>query len=176
MKKKLLVGVSGSIAAHKTTRLVEELAKDYDVKVVLTKSASKFVSELSLELLSKHKVHVDVFDSYDDRVTHVEDAKEADLVLIVPASANTIGKIANGIADNMLTASVMVAKPNKVVLCPAMNDNMYTNKRVQANLQILKEDGMHIIDPIECTLTSGDIGIGGLAEDKTILEYVKNNI
>lgn len=173
MKKKLLVGVSGSVAAHKSSSIIEELAKDYEVKVVLTESASKFVSKLTLEILSKNHVHVDVFDSFDNRITHVEDADEADLVLIVPASAHTIGKIANGIADNMLTACMTVADPNKVLFCPAMNNNMYRNKRVQANMEVLKADGMTEIEPIECILASGKTGIGGLATTETILAAVE---
>lgn len=174
--KNLLLGISGSIAAHKTTILVEELAKEYNVKVLLTASASKFVSPLSLELLSKNNVHIEVFDSFDQRITHVEDANDADLIVVAPASANTIGKMANGIADNMLTASLMVADPNKVVLCPAMNENMYLNKRVQNNLEVLKSDGVHVIEPIECLLASGDVGIGGLATNQTIIETIKQLI
>lgn len=176
MKKKILLGVSGSVAAHKSTTLVEELAKEYDVKVMLTESASKFVSKLTLEILSKNHVHVDVFDSFDNRITHVEDAEDADLVLIAPASAHTIGKIAHGIADNMLTASMLVADPEKVLFCPAMNDNMYRNKRLQANINILKGDGMTEIEPIECILASGKPGIGGLATNEMILEAVKTKL
>lgn len=176
MKKKLLFGISGSVAAHKTSVLIEELASEYEVKVLITESASKFVSPLTLEILSKNNVHVDVFDSFDNRITHVEDANEADLFVVAPASANTIGKMANGIADNMLTASLMVADPSKVVLCPAMNDKMYLNKRVQANLETLKEDGVHVIEPVECVLASGDIGIGGLATNETIISTIKKLI
>lgn len=176
MKKKLLLGISGSVAAHKTTILVEELAKEYDVKVILTASASKFVSQLTLEILSGNKVHVDVFDSYDNRITHVQDANEADLFVVAPTSANTIGKMANGIADNMLTATLMVADPTKVVLCPAMNDNMYANKRVQSNLAVLKADGVTEIEPIECVLASGDIGVGGLATNQTIIDTIRKLI
>lgn len=172
MKKKLLLGISGSIAAHKTTALVEELAKDYEVKVFITESASKFVSPLALEILSKNNVHKDVFDSFDDRITHVYEAEECDLFLVAPASANTIGKMAGGIADNMLTAALMVADPEKIVICPAMNNNMYYNKRVQNNLRVLKQDGVKIIDPIECTLASGKIGIGGLVPIANIIEYI----
>lgn len=172
MKKKLLFGISGSVAAHKTSVLVEELALKYDVKVLITESASKFVSPLSLEILTKNNVHIDVFDSFDNRITHVEDANEADLFVIAPASANTIGKMANGIADNMLTASLLVADPSKVVLCPAMNDKMYLNKRVQTNLKVLRSDGVHVVEPIECVLASGDTGIGGLATNQTIIEII----
>lgn len=174
--KNLLLGISGSVAAHKTSILVEELAQEYNVKVLLTESASKFVSPLALELLSKNKVHVDVFDSFDNRITHVEDVTDADLIVVAPASANTIGKMANGIADNMLTASLMVADPTKVVLCPAMNDNMYTNRRVQANLQVLKDDGVVVIEPIECLLASGATGIGGLATNQTIIQTIEELI
>lgn len=174
--KKLLLGISGSVAAHKTSILVEQLASVYEVKVVLTDSASKFVSPLALEILSKNNVHIDVFDSFDNRITHVEDANEADLIVVAPASANTIGKMANGIADNMLTALLMVADPTKVVLCPAMNENMYLNKRVQNNIEVLKGDGVHVVEPIECLLASGDIGIGGLATNQTILETIEKLI
>ncbi len=174
--KKILVGVSGSVAAHKLTILVEKLACDYEVKIVLTQSASKFVSQLSLEILSKNKVHIGVFDDYEQKITHVEDTSEADLILIAPASANTIGKVANGIGDNMLCASLLVADPHKVIMCPAMNDKMYTNKRVQANIQTLKEDGVTFIDPIECVLASGDVGIGGLAKNETIISEIKKRL
>lgn len=174
--KNLLLGISGSVAAHKTSILLEALATEYNVKVILTESASKFVSPLALEILSKNNVHIDVFDSFDSRITHVEDANEADLIVVAPASANTIGKMANGIADNMLTATLMVANPQKVVLCPAMNENMYLNKRVQNNIKVLKEDGVNVIEPIECLLASGDIGIGGLASNETIIETIKHLI
>lgn len=174
--KKIIFGISGSVASHKTTILVEQLAKEYEVKVVLTSSASKFVSPLALEILSKNDVHIDVFDSFDKRITHVEDANEADLIVVCPASANTIGKMANGIADNMLTALLMVASPEKVVLCPAMNDKMYTNKRVQANLKILKTDGVHEVEPVECMLASGEIGVGGLAPNSQIISKVNELI
>lgn len=174
MRKKILLGISGSVAAHKIPRLVEKLVESYDVKVVISKNATRFVSVETLEIISSQKVHVSVFDSYDNRVTHVEDAREADLFVIAPASANTIGKLANGIADNMLCASFLVADPSKVVICPAMNDKMYYNKRVQANLKTLKDDGVREIKPIECRLASGDFGIGGLAEDQEIIEVISS--
>ncbi len=172
MKKKLLLGVSGSIAAHKATMLVEQLVEEYEVKVFITESACKFVSPLTLEILSKNDIHQDVFDSFDKRITHVEEAEECDIFLVAPASANTIGKMAGGIADNMLTAALMVADPEKVILCPAMNNNMYSNKRVQHNLQVLKDDGVTIIEPIECRLASGQIGLGGLAKNDQIIEQL----
>lgn len=176
MKKKILLAVCGSIAAHKATSLVEELTSDYQVKVLLTASAEKFVSPLTLEILSKNKVHVDVFDSHDTRITHVEEALEADVVVVAPASANTIAKVAHGISDNMITASLLVADPNKVILCPAMNDNMYRNKRFVANLEILKGDGYTEVPPIECVLASGAIGIGGLATNAQIIDAIRKKI
>ncbi|WOO87139.1 flavoprotein [Mollicutes bacterium LVI A0039] len=176
MKKKILLAVCGSVAAHKTTMLVEELTVEYDVQVVMTKSASKFVSPLTLEILSKKNVHIDVFDSFDHRITHVQDALDADVIVVAPASANSIAKIAHGIADNMLTAMLLVANPNKVLICPAMNDNMYTNKRFQSNLQVLKADGYTEVPPVECMLASGEMGIGGLAPNNHIITRVEEKL
>ncbi len=176
MKKKLLLGISGSIAAHKTTTLVEKLAVDFEVQVFITKSAAQFVSPLTLEILSKNNVYIDVFDSEGTSVTHVKEAEECDLFIVAPASANTIGKMAGGIADNMLTCALMVADPKKVILCPAMNDNMFLNKRVQNNIEVLKQDGVRIIDPIPCLLASGKEGVGGLATNEQIIDVISKEL
>ncbi len=176
MKKKIIIGISGSIAAHKIPLLVEELVKDYDVQVVMTKAACEFVSKTTLEIISKKEVFIEATDGQIGSVNHVEDALNADLIVIMPASANTIGKFQYAIADNMLTAMLTVADPSKVVICPAMNENMYMNKRVKRNIELLKADGVALIEPIECVLASGDVGIGGLATNDTILNYVKERL
>lgn len=174
--KRLLIGVSGSIAAHKATRIVEELSHEYEVHVVLTKSASEFVSPLTLKLLSKNEVYIEVFDGDHDEVTHIELVRNSDLILIAPASANTIGKYAAGIGDNMLTSALFVADPSKVIIAPAMNEKMYLNPIVQRNINTLKEFGVKEIPPVECLLANGDYGLGGLAPLEELKKVIRENI
>ena len=173
MKKTVVVGVSGGIAAYKTCEVVSSLKKlGYNVKVVMTKNATEFVMPLTFETLSNNEVITDMFAEkkrYD--VEHISLAKEADLFLIAPCTANVIGKIASGIADDMLTTTFMASTAKKVI-CPAMNTNMYLNENNLSNLEKLKEDGIVVLEPESGLLACGDIGVGRMIEPKDIVSYI----
>ncbi|MCS7228461.1 MAG: bifunctional phosphopantothenoylcysteine decarboxylase/phosphopantothenate--cysteine ligase CoaBC [Candidatus Kryptonium sp.] len=176
--KKIIVGVTGGISAYKTCYVVRGLKKlGADVKVVMTPSATQFVTPLTFSTLSGNDVIVDMFPTSSHQGTgartwHIDLALWADLMLIAPATANTIAKIANGIADNFLT-SLVLAMRCPVVLAPAMDVDMYLNEITQRNLKSLKELGYLIIDPEEGELASGLVGIGRMAEPEKIIEFVK---
>lgn len=177
--KKIVVGVTGGISAYKTCYVVRGLKKlGADVRVVMTPSATQFVTPLTFSTLSGNEVIVDMFPSStnqgtDIRTWHIELAIWADLMIIAPATANTIAKIAHGIADNFLT-SLVLAMRCPVMLAPAMDVDMYLNEVTQRNLKILKELGYLIIEPEEGELASGLVGIGRMAEPEKIIEFVKN--
>lgn len=171
--KTVVIGVSGGIAVYKTLDVISRLKKlGVNVNVIMTKSATEFVAPLSFQSLSQNYVVCDIFEdpkTWD--VEHISLAKRADVFLIAPATANVIGKIANGIADDMLTTTVMATKA-KVLIAPAMNTNMYENKIVQKNINILKELGYGFVDPESGRLACGDIGKGKLASPETIVDEV----
>lgn len=171
--KTVVIGVSGGIAVYKTLDVISRLKKlGVNVNVIMTKSATEFVAPLSFQSLSQNYVVCDIFEdpkTWD--VEHISLAKRADVFLIAPATANVIGKIANGIADDMLTTTVMATKA-KVLIAPAMNTNMYENKIVKKNINILKELGYGFVDPESGRLACGDIGKGKLASPETIVDEV----
>jgi len=171
--KTVVIGVSGGIAVYKTLDVISRLRKlGVNVKVIMTKSATEFVTPLSFQSLSQNYVVCDMFEepkTWD--VEHISLAKAADVFLIAPATANVIGKIANGIADDMLTTTVMATK-GKVLIAPAMNTNMYENPIVQRNISILKDLGYSFVDPESGRLACGDTGKGKLASPETIVEEV----
>ena len=173
--KNILIGVTGGISAYKVCDIVSALKyKGANVNVMMTKNATKFITPLTLETLSKNKVYVEMFDGdYSEEVKHISLAKNADLVLIAPCSANVIGKIANGIADDMLTTTVIATKA-KVVIAPAMNDNMYSNPIVLDNIEKLKRYGYEFIEPDTGNLACGYVGKGKLAKKETIVAYLEN--
>ncbi|MBQ2897575.1 MAG: bifunctional phosphopantothenoylcysteine decarboxylase/phosphopantothenate--cysteine ligase CoaBC [Clostridia bacterium] len=164
-KKTVVVGVTGGIAAYKSCELVSRLIKkNINTVVVMTKSATEFVSPLTFMTISKNKVITKMFDtpaSFD--VEHISVAKQADLFVIVPATANIIGKIANGIADDFLSTTVMATKA-PVLIAPAMNTNMWQNPIVQKNVSTLKEYGYTFVNPAKGRLACGDVGEGKLAD------------
>lgn len=170
-KKCVVVGVSGGIAVYKALDVISKLRKkDVEVHVIMTKSATEFVTPLSFQSLSQNMVITDMFaEPKAWEIQHISLAKKADLMLIVPATANVIGKVANGIADDMLTTTIMATKA-KVVFCPAMNTNMYENPIVQRNINILKELGYDFIEPASGRLACGDEGKGKLQDTEIILE------
>lgn len=173
--KNVVIGVSGGIAVYKVLDVVSKLKKlNINVNIIMTKSATQFVTPLSFQSLSQNYVVCDIFDdpkTWD--VEHIALAKKADLFLVAPATANIIGKIANGIADDMLTTTIMATNA-KIVIAPAMNTNMYKNKILQKNIKTLKDLGYHFIDPDSGRLACGDIGEGKLANtDKIVDEVVK---
>ncbi|MDR1028251.1 MAG: phosphopantothenoylcysteine decarboxylase [Clostridiales Family XIII bacterium] len=175
MKKRILLGVSGSIAVYKAADLANNLTKTgYEVTVLMTRNATEFVTPLTFRTLTKHAVHTDSFEKVTDfDVEHVGLAKWADILLIAPATANVIGKLAAGIADDMLTTVAMAIQNKPGVICPAMNTAMYENPILQANIQKLTDLGYRFVEPRESVLACGDLGKGALADIDTIIDYIK---
>ena len=175
--KTVLLGVTGSIAAYKIANLASALKKMHaDVHVLMTKNATNFINPITFESLTGNKCLVDTFDrNFQFQVEHVSIAKKADVVMIAPASANVIGKIAHGIADDMLTTTVMACKC-PVYISPAMNTNMYENPILQDNMKILEKYGYHIITPASGYLACGDTGAGKMPEPETLLQYIVQEI
>ena len=173
----VLIGVTGSIAAYKMADCARELTKLHaDVHVLMTQNATQFINPITFETLTQHKCLIDTFDrSVQYSVEHVALAKAADVVLIAPASANVIGKIANGIADDMLTTTVMACTCKKLV-APAMNHNMLHNSIVQENIAKLEEHGYGIIRPVRGMLANRDIGDGKLPDVQTLIDCVLQEI
>lgn len=173
--KTVVLGVSGGIAVYKACDLVSKLKKaGINVHVIMTKSATEFVAPLTFQTLSQNYVVEDMFESpktWD--VEHISLAKKADLFVLAPATANVIGKVANGISDDMLTTTVMATKA-KVLVAPAMNTNMYENPIVQRNIQILKDLNYEFVEPESGRLACGDVGSGKLASVDTIFEKIIN--
>ena len=171
--KTVLLGVTGSIAAYKTASLASALKKLHaDVHVLMTQNAVNFINPITFETLTGNKCLVDTFDrNFEYSVEHVSLAKKADVVMIAPASANVIGKIAHGIADDMLTTTVMACRCRKIV-APAMNTNMFENPIVQDNMKILENYGYEIISPAVGYLACGDTGAGKMPEPELLLEYI----
>lgn len=171
-KKEIVLGVSGSIAIYKACFLVRRLKEEgFNLTVVMTHNAQEFIRPILFERLSENKVYTELFIN-DYKIEHVSLAEKADLVLIAPATANIIGKIASGIADDLLTSLVMATKAD-VFICPAMDENMYHNQIVQANIKKLKSYGYKFIGPVKGKLASGKIGLGRFAEIETIVKAVK---
>ena len=175
----ILLGVTGSIAAYKAADITSRLTKlGHNVDVVLTESGSRIITPITLQTLSKNKVYTDMFEEITpSEVKHISLAKKADVVLIAPATANIIGKIANGIADDFLSTVVMaVANHTPVYIAPAMNTNMYENPIVQDNIKKLKSFGYRFIEPKESLLACGDLGRGALADVDEIVEIIEGSI
>lgn len=175
--KTVLLGITGSIAAYKIANLASALKKLHaDVHVLMTQNATNFINPITFESLTGNKCLVDTFDrNFQFQVEHVSIAKKADVVMIVPASANVIGKISHGIADDMLTTTVMACKC-PIYISPAMNTNMYENPILQDNLKILEKYGYHIITPASGYLACGDTGAGKMPEPETLLQYITQEI
>ncbi|WP_291651934.1 bifunctional phosphopantothenoylcysteine decarboxylase/phosphopantothenate--cysteine ligase CoaBC [Clostridium sp.] len=172
-KKCVCIGVSGGIAVYKALDIISALKKkDIDVRVIMTESATKFVTPLSFQSLSQNMVVTDMFaEPKAFEIQHISLAKRADVFLIAPATANIIGKVANGISDDMLSTTIMATRA-KVIFAPAMNTNMYENPIVQDNIEKLKKYGYEFIEPASGRLACGDLGKGKLADVNTIVERV----
>ena len=175
--KTVLLGVTGSIAAYKIAYLASALKKLHAQNhVLMTKNATNFINPITFESLTGNKCLVDTFDrNFQFQVEHVSIAKQADVVMIAPASANVIGKLAHGIADDMLTTTIMACKCKKII-SPAMNTNMYENPIVQDNLAILQHYGYEVIEPASGYLACGDTGAGKMPEPEMLLEYILREI
>lgn len=175
--KTVLLGVTGSIAAYKIASLASALKKRHaDVHVLMTENATNFINPITFETLTGNKCLVDTFDrNFQFQVEHVSIAKKADVVMIAPASANVIGKLAHGIADDMLTTTIMACKCKKFI-SPAMNTNMFKNPVVQDNLKILEHYGYEVIAPANGYLACGDTGAGKMPEPETLLAYIEREI
>lgn len=171
--KTILLGVTGSIAAYKTAGLASMLVKQgAKVHVLMTRNAANFINPITFESLTGHKCLMDTFDrNFEYSVEHVALAKQADAVLVAPASANVIGKLAHGIADDMLTTTVMACRCRKL-LAPAMNTQMYENPILQDNLEICRRYGMEVIEPAWGYLACGDRGAGKMPSPETLYQYL----
>ena len=175
--KTVVIGVTGSIAAYKIPNLARMLKKQgADVVILMTANACNFINPITFESLLGNKCLIDTFDrNFQYSVEHVALAKRADIVMIAPASANVIGKIASGIADDMLTTTVM-ACPCKKIISPAMNHNMFHNPIVQDNIKKLKSIGYEIVEPDSGMLANGDMGDGRMPEPEVLYEYILKEI
>ncbi|MBR1634539.1 MAG: bifunctional phosphopantothenoylcysteine decarboxylase/phosphopantothenate--cysteine ligase CoaBC [Lachnospiraceae bacterium] len=175
--KHILLGVTGSIAAYKIASLASALKKQgAAVDVIMTKNATNFINPITFETLTGQKCLVDTFDrNFDFSVEHVAVAKQADIALVAPASANVIGKLAHGIADDMLTTTLLACRC-PVLISPAMNTAMYENRIVQDNLRKLRDFGMQIIEPATGYLACGDTGAGKMPEPEELLSYIMHEI
>lgn len=177
MSKNVVIGVSGGIAVYKALDVVSKLKKhDINVHVIMTKSAQEFVTPLSFQSLSQNMVIKDMFEEPKAfEIQHISLAKKADLLVVVPATANIIGKVAGGIADDMLSTTIMATRA-RVIFAPAMNTNMYTNPIVQDNISKLKGLGYEFINPASGRLACGDVGEGKLADTEVIVDYILSSL
>ena len=175
---KIILGVSGSIAAYKAADLTNQLTKNgHDVKVAMTHGATAFITPLTLQTLSKNKVYLDVMEELDpERIEHIDMIKEADAIIIAPATANIIGKIANGIADDMVSTLALVGYKLPIFMAPAMNTRMYENPVVIENMNKLKLRGVNFIEPRSTLLACKDVGKGAMATVDTIVNYVESTV
>lgn len=175
--KTVLLGVTGSIAAYKIASLASMLVKRHaSVHVIMTKNAANFINPITFETLTGHKCPIDTFDrNFEFQVEHVSLAKQANIALIAPASADVIGKLAHGIADDMLTTTLLACKCPRLI-SPAMNTAMFENPIVQDNLATLQRYGYEVIQPASGYLACGDTGAGKMPEPETLLQYIEREI
>ncbi len=170
---KMILGITGSIAAYRATEIVSQLKGDYDITPVMTDSAAKFISPITMQTVTGNKVYNKTFDEEDTKVSHIDVVKESDIILIAPATANFISKMAYGICDDMLSTMVVVGHNKRIIVAPAMNTNMYENPIIQENIKKLKSFGVEFIEPKESLLACGDYGKGALANIEDIVKVVK---
>ena len=175
--KHVVLAVTGGIAAYKMATRASLLVKQHaDVQVLMTQNATNFINPITFETLTGHKCLVDTFDrNFEFNVEHVSVAKQADIALVAPATANVIGKLANGLADDMLTTTLLACKCKKLV-APAMNTQMYENPVVQDNLKKLEHYGMELIQPVSGHLACGDSGMGKMVEPEVMLQYILRDL
>ena len=179
MTKTILLAVSGSISAYKAADLTSQLGKlGYKIHVLMTEAARDFITPLTLQVLSKNPVHLDVMEEkVVNRINHIDLGKEADLFILAPASANTIAQLANGMANNMVTATALALPTSTPKLfAPAMNTKMYDHPATQANMERLKSYGYREIEPKSAVLACGDIGRGALADLDIIIKNIEETL
>lgn len=171
--KAILLGVTGGIAAYKSASLASLLVKaGAEVRVIMTENAKNFITPITFETLTGHKCITDTFDrNFEFSVEHVSLAQKADAIMIAPATANVIAKLAHGLADDMLTTTVLASKAPKII-APAMNTGMYENPVTQDNLALLQKYGMEVVTPASGRLACGDVGAGKMPEPETLIEYI----
>lgn len=171
--KTVVLGVTGGIAAYKIANLASMLVKQHaNVRVIMTQNATNFITPTTFETLTGKKCLVDTFDrNFEFQVEHVSLAKQADIFMIAPATANVIAKVAHGLADDMLTTTFLACRSPKYIV-PAMNTQMYENPITQDNLNICRKYGMHVIEPASGYLACGDTGAGKMPEPETLFEYI----
>ena len=175
--KTVILGITGSIAAYKMANVASMLKKLHcNVEVIMTKNAVNFINPITFETLTGNKCLIDTFDrNFQFQVEHISLAKRADLLMVAPASANIIGKLANGIADDMLTTTALACTCQKII-APAMNTNMYLNPIVQDNMKRLQNYGFEMVEAASGHLACGDSGIGKLPEEKLLVEHIVRSI
>ena len=174
--KQVILGVCGSIAAYKAGDIIRRLRDNHcEVTVIMTKGATQFITPLTFSSLSGKKAYSDMFDKDSGHMAHIELARSADIILIAPATANVIGKLANGIADDLLTTFVITSRA-QVFIAPAMNDVMYANGIVRENCTKLKKHGFKFIEPVKGKLACGTVGVGHLAEVEDIVKAVVDRL
>lgn len=175
--KTVVIGVTGGIAAYKIASLVSMLKKQHaNVRVIMTENATNFITPVTFESLTGTKCLLDTFDrNFEFQVEHISLAKQADIFMIAPATANVIAKVAHGLADDMLTTTFLACKKPKYIV-PAMNTQMYENPITQDNLEICRKYGMHVIEPASGYLACGDTGAGKMPEPETLFEYILQEI
>jgi phosphopantothenoylcysteine decarboxylase/phosphopantothenoylcysteine decarboxylase/phosphopantothenate--cysteine ligase len=174
---RIILGVTGSIAAYKAADIANRFTKDgHEVDVIMTASALKLITVQTFQTLTKRRVYTEMFDEFTfEDVRHISLAKAADIALVAPCTANVIGKIAGGIADDYLTTVLLAVESQRILLAPAMNTAMWDNAVVQCNIGKLKHYGFKIIEPKESRLACGDLGKGALADIEAIIEAVYAN-
>lgn len=170
---KILVCITGGIAVYKTASLVSYLSKNNEVKVMMTQNACEFVTPLTFQTLSKQKVIIDTFlEENPQYINHIHYAQDYDLIVVAPATANTIGKVANGIADNVVTSTI-IASNKPILFVPSMNTIMYENKIVQNNIEKLKSYGYYVLEPDDGVLACGITGKGKFPKTNKIVEEIE---
>lgn len=174
----IILGVTGSIAAYRAADIANSLTKDgHSVFVVMTRGGMEFITPLTFESLTGNRVCTDLFErNVPHEIEHISLAKKADLLLVAPASADSIGKLANGIADDMLSTVALAIGDIPKLIAPAMNTRMYESAPIQANLRRLKEYGYEIIEPRAARLACGDLGRGALAEVPVIVREAESRL
>ena len=176
MKKRILLGVCGGIAAYKAADLIEGLKRKNEIKVVMTNNSTRFITPLTLQTLSGNPVYSEMFTLPKEwEVIHISLAKWANLILVVPATANIIGKVASGIADDLLSTIIM-ASTSPVLFAPAMNKNMWKNRILQENIKRLRKIGYYFIEPTRGVLANGEVGMGHLAPVEIIIKEVEKTL